>query len=97
MAEAPPEVDNADNPDEVVTKADAMGLFEVVEGPVLTTRDLRLLTGVSSERARTLLEELVSEGQLEKRVSGQMGLYWQRDPSEAVTVPDFLTDESGEE
>jgi hypothetical protein len=90
MSEAPPDADTGKHPDEVVTKDDVMGLFEVVEGPVLTTRDLRLLTGVGSDRARSLLEELVGDGRLAKRVSGQMGLYWRREADESVSVPEFL-------
>ena len=92
MSESRPETSDAD---EVVTSEDVRGLFDVVEGPVLTTRDVRLLTGVTPERARELLGELVAEGHLRKRVSGQTGLYWQRD-STTVDPPAFLTEKPDE-
>lgn len=89
--EAPAGVDDTEHPDEVVTKADVMGLFEVIEGPAITTSDLRLHLGVSAERARTLLQELVDEGRLASRTPGQMTLYWRRDSEASVTVPGVLT------
>ncbi|MEZ3114858.1 hypothetical protein RYH80_02855 [Halobaculum sp. MBLA0147] len=95
MSDAPVDTDGRADANETVTADDVVGLFDVVEGPVLTTRDVRLLTGVGPDRARSLLEELVEDGRLATRVSGQTGLYWRRD-DEPVDVPAFLTGDGDE-
>lgn len=96
MSEALPEVNDVDHPDDVVTKDDVMGLFEIIEGPAITTSDLKLHLGVSADRARELLRELVEEGHLASRTPGQMKLYWRRDPDESVEIPEFLTTDTDE-
>lgn len=90
MSESTPDPTNAD---EAVTKADVLGLFSVVEGPVLTPRDLQLLTGVTPDRADELLRQLVEEGEIRRRTSDETMLYWRCDSTPTAEPPAFLRDD----
>lgn len=78
------------NPDDV-SKEDVLGVFEMITGPALTAGDVKLRLGCSSDRARELLEELRSEGEVRRRRSSAAYLYWRTDPDEEVELPDYLT------
>jgi hypothetical protein len=79
-----------------VSPEDALGVFALVDGPSITTRDLKLRLGCSSDRARELLEELRDEGKVRRRRVSGMYLYWLADPEMAVSPPDFSTPRADE-
>ena len=59
-----------------VTGEDVLGVFEAVEGPVVTSTDVGDVLGISTESARQHLNDLVSEGPLRRRKTGRTVVYW---------------------
>lgn len=74
-------------PDDV-SREDVLGVFEVVEGPAVTTSDVKMVLGCSQERARELLEDLRATGDVRRRKSAGMYLYW-RTSDEEVELPPY--------
>ncbi|MFP4218551.1 MAG: hypothetical protein ACLFR6_06915 [Salinarchaeum sp.] len=62
-----------------VTGEDVLGVFEAVEGPVVTSTDVGDVLGISTESARQHLNNLVSEGPLRRRKTGRTVVYWTTD------------------
>ena len=59
-----------------VTGEDVLGVFEAVDGPVVTSTDVGDVLGISTESARQHLNELVAEGPLRRRKTGRTVVYW---------------------
>lgn len=72
-----------------VSPEDTLGRFTLVDGPSITTRDLKLRLGCSSGRARELLEQLDEDGKIRRRRVSGMYLHWLAGPKLEVSPPDF--------
>ena len=62
---------------ERVDHDDVLGVFDAVEGPVVTTTDVGDVLGITTEAARGKLNDLVGEGVLRRRKTGRTVVYWQ--------------------
>jgi len=71
---------------EEVSLDDVLGVFETVEGPVVTTGDVSSATGCSSDTARRKLEALHEQGRLGRRKTAGRVVYWQRDAADPDPV-----------
>ena len=69
---------------EAVTLDDVLGIFERVEGPVVTSGDVADRLGCTTQTARRKLKQLRDEGQVGSRLAGRTTVWW-------------LTDAAGEE
>ena len=61
---------------ESVTPETVLDLFEEVEGPVLTSGDVRERYDVTSETAKRKLQELERRGLVDSRISSGRTIYW---------------------
>lgn len=68
---------------ETVSKEDVRNVFGAVDGPVVTTTDVADVLGISTEAARTRLNELVDREGLRRRKTGRTVVYWQRDDADS--------------
>lgn len=62
-----------------VTRERINAVFDLVEGPSITTSDVSDHLDCTTEAARRRLNELCEAGELRKRSSGRTTLYWQPD------------------
>ena len=62
---------------ETVELDDVLTVFGTVDGPVVTTTDVADEFGLSTEAARTKLNDLVASGDLRRRETGRTVVYWQ--------------------
>lgn len=67
---------------EAADEDDVLGVFGVVDGPVVTTTDASELLGITTEAARQKLNDLVTAGDLRRRKTGRTVVYWQVGPTE---------------
>lgn len=89
---------------EEVTLSDVLGVFERVEGPVVTTGDVAAATGCSDDSARRKLEQLHDQGRVGRRKTAGRVVYWLLDAANPNPVnpddpffTDFPTFSSGDE
>jgi len=61
---------------EVVTPEDVLGVFEAVEGPVVTSGDVAEALGCSRETARRKLRNLEEQGRLASRKTAGRVVWW---------------------
>ena len=61
---------------ETVTLEDVLGVFEVVRGPVITSRDVADALDCSIESARQKLTRLHDQDRIERRKLGQRRVVW---------------------
>lgn len=59
-----------------------MGVFEVVEGPSIMTRDVERELGCSLETARQKLISLNEQGRVGRRKVGGRSLWWKNEDSD---------------
>lgn len=71
---------------ETVTLADVLGVFERVEGPVVTTGDVADHLDCSREAARQKLERLTEQGTLDSRKTAGRVVYWRTDAADPDPV-----------
>lgn len=64
---------------ETVRQDDVRGVFDAVDGPVVTTTDVADVLGISTEAARTRLNKLVDREGFRRRKTGRTVVYWRRD------------------
>lgn len=64
-----------------VTLDDVLGVFDEVEGPVVTTGDVAEITGCSDDTARRKLSTLRERGLLARRKAAGRMLYWLLKPA----------------
>lgn len=55
---------------------DVLGVFDLVEGPVITSGDVADALGCSTETARRKLTELYDEGRIGRRKTAGRVVYW---------------------
>jgi len=67
---------------ESVTPETVLGLFEEIEGPALTSGDVRERYDVTSETAKRKLQELERRGLVDSRVSSGRTMYWRAEEDE---------------
>lgn len=61
---------------ETVGPDDVLGVFDQVEGPVITSSDVASALDCTTEAARQKLQRLVDEGELARRKTGRTVVYW---------------------
>lgn len=61
-----------------VTLDDVLGVFDAVDGPVVTSGDVAERTGCSRDSARRKLNQLHEQGEVGRRKSAGRVLYWRR-------------------
>lgn len=75
---------------ESINSSDVLALFNEIDGPAMTTSDVKTAFDVSGETARNKFDELYINANVAKRQSGRTHLYWrinqwdEPDESEAV-------------
>lgn len=70
---------------ETVTLADVLGVFDAVDGPVVTSGDVADHTGCSRDTARRKLERLEAQHAVDSRETAGRVVYWRID--EATPSP----------
>jgi len=70
------ERDNSGQYVETVSPGDVLGVFDHVDGPVITSGDVADVHGCTTEAARQKLLQLHEDGQLGKRKAGRTLVYW---------------------
>jgi Fic family protein len=65
-----------------VSLEDVLGVFEQVEGPIVTTGDVADTYDCSSESARQKLFTLEEQGRVKRRKPGQQSFWWRTDNDE---------------
>jgi hypothetical protein len=71
---------------EQVSLADVLGVFEAVEGPVVTSGDVASATGCSDDTARRKLETLHDQGRLGRRKTAGRVVYWRLEAADPDPV-----------
>jgi hypothetical protein len=71
---------------EQVTLADVLGVFEAVEGPVITSGDVASVTGCSDDSARRKLEQLHQRDRVGRRKTAGRVIYWRLDAADPTPV-----------
>lgn len=71
---------------EQVTLGNVLGVFDAVEGPVVTSGDVASVTGCSDDSARRKLERLHDAGRLGRRKTAGRVLYWRLDAADPDPV-----------
>ena len=89
---------------EQVSLEDVLGVFDTVEGPVVTSGDVAAATGCSGDTARRKLETLYQQDRLGRRKTAGRVVYWKRDGADLNPVdaedpiftdrPSFSSDQS---
>jgi hypothetical protein len=69
-----------------VSLADVLGVFDEVEGPVVTTGDVAEATGCSSDSARRKLGRLYDQGRLGRRKTAGRMVYWRLNAADPTPV-----------
>ena len=69
---------------ESVTPETVLDLFKEIEGPVLTSGDVRERYDVTSETAKRKLQELERRGLVTSRVSSGRTIYWRTEDEESA-------------
>jgi biotin operon repressor len=69
-----------------VTLDDVLAVFDIVDGPVVTSGDVADQTGCSRDSARRKLAQLREEGYLESRKTAGRVIYWRTDGAEPSPV-----------
>lgn len=82
---------------ERVTPADVLGVFETVDGPVVTSGDVADELACSRETARRKLRTLEDRGRLDSRTTAGRVVWWRTDDRARGIDPDddFWTLEPG--
>lgn len=71
---------------EEVSLSDVLGVFDAVDGPVVTSGDVASATDCSDDSARRKLERLHEQGRLGRRKTAGRVVYWQFDDAEPDPV-----------
>jgi hypothetical protein len=71
---------------EQVTLSDVLGVFDAVEGPVITSGDVASATGCSNDSARRKLERLYDRGRVGRRKTAGRVVYWRLDTADPAPV-----------
>ena len=61
---------------ETVTLEGVRGVFDDVQGPVITSSDVSDALGCTTEAARQKLRRLVDQGEVDRRKTGRTVVYW---------------------
>lgn len=64
---------------EKVSLSDVLGVFDAVDGPVVTSGDVASITGCSGDTARRKLEKLHDQGRIGRRKTAGRVVYWRLD------------------
>lgn len=64
---------------ETITHEAVLGVFDAVEGPVITSSDVTEVLGCSSPTARRKLEELAEQGRVHRRKTAGRKVWWRTD------------------
>lgn len=74
---------------ETVRHEDIMGVFDEVDGPVITSSDVSVALDCTTEAARRKLSDLVESGQLgQRKTPARTVVYWQTGETPAHSVAD---------
>lgn len=73
---------------ETVTLEGVLGVFDRVDGPVITSSDVAGELGCTTEAARQKLRRLYDRGEVGKRKTGRTVVYWRADTSEHTAPRD---------
>jgi hypothetical protein len=73
---------------ETVGLDDVLAVFGAVDGPVVTTTDVAAEFDISTEAARTKLNELVDREDLRRRETGRTVVYWESSTGDRATTED---------
>ena len=71
---------------EQVGLSDVLGVFDAVDGPVVTSGDVASVTGCSGDSARRKLERLHDRGRVGRRKTAGRVVYWRLDAAEPDPV-----------
>lgn len=71
---------------EQVGLTDVLDVFEIVDGPVVTSGDVASATGCSGDTARRKLETLYEQGRVGRRKTAGRVVYWRLDAVEPNLV-----------
>lgn len=80
---------------ETVTPEGVLGVFDAVEGPVITSSDVADVLDCTTEAARRKLRRLVDRKTLAYRKTGRTNVYWRTDADDEPAV-DAGTEPAGE-
>ena len=72
---------------EAVTLDDVLGVFERVEGPVVTSSDVADALDCTTETARRKLKQLRDEGLVDSRMAGRTTVWWLTDAAADERAP----------
>lgn len=64
---------------QTVTLEDVLSVFEIVDGPIVTSADVADATGCTRESARQKLKQLHDQGRLGRRKTAGRYVYWRLD------------------
>lgn len=71
---------------EQVGLSDVLNVFDLVDGPVVTSGDVASATGCSQDTARRKLDTLSEQGRLGRRKTSGRVIYWRLDTVEPAPV-----------
>ena len=71
---------------ERVTPADVLDVFEMVDGPIVTSGDVAEVLGCSRETARRKLRTLDSRGVVASRKTAGRVVWWRTDPPHDTSI-----------
>jgi hypothetical protein len=70
---------------------DVLAVFEHVDGPAITSRDVAIVLGCSRAEARRQLADLHKQGAVRRRKSGSVVLWWRPDADGQPSVTGDLS------
>ncbi|MFB9807317.1 transcriptional regulator [Haladaptatus pallidirubidus] len=70
---------------ETITLERVFRVFDQIEGPTITSRDVADVLDCSTEAARQKLGQLHEQGRIHRRKSGRTVLWWRADDAQAAT------------
>lgn len=73
---------------EQVSLSDVLGVFDAVDGPVITSGDVASVTDCSDDSARRKLERLYDQGRVGRRKTAGRIVYWRLDAPDPVDPDD---------
>lgn len=79
---------------ETVTPERVLEVFDLVDGPTITSSDVAGILDCSTEAARQKLNRLHEQGRIHRRKAGRTVLWWLADDGDTPTVSGIDPDES---
>ena len=85
MSEGAPTTDGTTE----VSDEEILSVFENMRGPVVTSKDVAVTVGMSTESARERLYDLYERGLVDKRKASNVIVWWRKSDEGSVDVPEI--------